>query len=143
MADQIYFEDVHEGLELPALVKTPAPADLVMFAGAVGDFAPVSYDLPYAHEVGLDNIVIQGGLKTAYLGQLLHDWMGPQGFIRRLGCQYRGMDYPNRPLTCRGVVTRTYESDGEALVDLEVWTENADGFRTSPGTATVALPRRG
>jgi hypothetical protein len=40
-------------------------------------------------------------------------------------------------------VTRTYEEAGAALVDLDVWTENASGFRTSPGSATVALPRRG
>ena len=142
MADQIYFEDVTEGLELPPLRKTPAPADLVMYAGAVGDFSPVGYDLLFAREAGLDGVVVQGGLKIAYLGELLHDWIGPAGVIHRLGCQYRGMDYPNRPLTCRGVVTKTYEADGRALVDLEVWTENAEGFRTSPGTATVSLPRR-
>ena len=142
MAEQTYFEDVHVGDELPVLRKTPSTADLVMFAGAVSDFAPVSYDLPYAREVGLEGVVVQGSLKAAYLGQLLHDWIGPAGVIRRFGCQHRGMDYPNQTIVCRGVVTNTYEDGGEARVDVDVWTENASGFRTSPGSATVVLPRR-
>ena len=32
---------------------------------------------------------------------------------------------------------------GEGLVDLDIWTENPEGQKTSPGTATVALPSRG
>ena len=52
------------------------------------------------------------------------------------------MDYPNQELLCRGVVTRKYEDGGDALVNLEVWTENASGKKTTPGTATVVLPRR-
>lgn len=142
MAEQRYFEDIQPGDELPPLRKTPSTADLVMFSGAVGDFSPIGFDLRYAREAGLEGVVVQGGLKTAYLGQLLHDWVAPGGVIRCLASQYRGMDYPNQPLLCRGIVTRTYEEDGAALVDLDVWTENAAGFHTSPGTATVALPRR-
>ena len=143
MPEQVYVEDVNVGDEIPSLRKSPSPADLVMFAGATGDFTPLSFDLPYAREVGLEGVIVQGGLKAAYLGQLLHDWAGPAGAIHRFGCQYRGMDYPNQTLVCRGVVTKVYEDGGEALVDLDVWTENASGFRTSPGTATVVLPRRG
>ena len=35
------------------------------------------------------------------------------------------------------------QDGGEHLVDLEIWTENPQGQRTTPGTATVALPSRG
>ena len=52
------------------------------------------------------------------------------------------MDYPNQDLLCRGVVTRKYEEDGQALVDLDIWIEHNGGTRTTPGSATVALPRR-
>ena len=47
---------------------------------------------------------------------------GFEWFVRRFGCQYRGMDYPNQDILCRGVVTRKYEEDGRALVDLDVAT---------------------
>ena len=36
MADQIYFEDVEEGTELPTLRKDPTTQQLVMYAGASG-----------------------------------------------------------------------------------------------------------
>ena len=49
------------------------------------------------------------------------------------------MDVPNEDILCRGKVTKKYEENGERLVDLEVWTENPKGKRTTPGTATVKL----
>ena len=73
------------------------------------------------------------------LGQLVHDWVGNSGKIKKYGCSYRGMDFPNEDITCKGVVTKKYEEGGEKLVDLEVWTENPQGKKTTPGYATVAL----
>ena len=70
---------------------------------------------------------------------LRRDWVAPDGMIRRFGCQYRGMDYPNEDITCKGVVTKKYEANGERLVDVEIWTENPKGQKTTPGFATVAF----
>jgi hypothetical protein len=53
------------------------------------------------------------------------------------------MDVPGQEMTCRGKVTGKRKEGGENLVDLEVWTENPAGQKTTPGTATVALPARG
>ena len=142
MASQVYFEDVSVGDEIPALLKSCSTQQLVMWAAASGDFYQIHYDVEFARNTGLDGIIVHGALKHAFLGQLLHDWMGPGGTLRRFDCQYRGMDYPNQEILCRGVVTRTYEEGGQALVDLDIWTENAAGKKTTPGTATVMLPRR-
>jgi hypothetical protein len=49
------------------------------------------------------------------------------------------MDYPNQDITCKGVVTKKYEEDGKKLVDLDIWTENPEGQKTTPGFATVEL----
>ena len=38
MPEQVYWEDVAEGMELPALVKEPTTRQLVQYAGASGDF---------------------------------------------------------------------------------------------------------
>ena len=74
------------------------------------------------------------------MGQLLHNWIGNEGSIKKVGCSYRGMDFPDQNIQCKGIVTRKYEENGEKLVDLEIWTENPQGQRTSPGVATVQLP---
>jgi acyl dehydratase len=142
-ASQVYFDDVVEGQELPELVKACTPRQLVMWAAASGDFYEIHYDVEYARSIGLPGLVVHGALKNAFLGQLVHDWVAPGGRIVRFGCSYRGMDPAGRDLRCRGRVVRTYEEDGEHRVQLEIWTEDADGNVTTPGEALVALPVRG
>ena len=143
MADQVYFEDVRVGDEIPPLHKNCSTRQLVMWAGAASDFYALHYDEAFARSTGLDGIIVHGALKSAFLGQLLHDWIAPGGFLRQFGCQYRGMDYPNQDIRCRGIVTKKYEAGGEGVIELDIWTENPGGQRTTPGTATLVLPHRG
>jgi len=53
------------------------------------------------------------------------------------------MDFPGQEMTCRGLVKSKRQENGENLVELEIWSENPQGQRTTPGTATVVLPSRG
>jgi acyl dehydratase len=140
---QVYFEDVQVGDEIPTLKKNCSTQQLVQWAAASGDFYQIHYDKDFAQATGLKGLIVHGALKNAFLGQLLHDWMGDQGRIRRFGCSYRGMDEPNQDILCRGVVTKKYADDGRNYVELDVWTENPDGKKTSPGTAVVTLPSKG
>lgn len=135
----ISWEEVNEGMEIPELKKNCSTQQLVHWAAGSGDFYQIHYDLEFAKSTGLDGLIVHGALKHAFLGQLVHDWIGNSGRIKRFGCSYRGMDVPNEDILCRGKVTKKYEEDGERLVDLEVWTENPKGKRTTPGTATVKL----
>ena len=142
MAEQVYWDDVQEGAELPPLVKNPTTQQLVKYAGASGDYYQIHYDKDFAMNNDLENVILHGALKNAFLGHLMTKWMGPQGDLKRLSCQYRGMDIPGTPVTAKGVVTRKYQEQGANLVDCEIWLENKDGEKTTPGSATVALPRR-
>ncbi|TET94607.1 MAG: hypothetical protein E3J29_08070 [Dehalococcoidia bacterium] len=83
-----------------------------------------------------------GGLTHALLGRMLREWVGHEGRVKRVACQYRGMDMVDKDVICKSVVTGKRTENGENLVDLEVWTETAEGQKTTPGTATVALPSR-
>ena len=139
---QVYIEDVRPGDEIPPLVKRCSPRQLVMWAAASGDFYEIHYDVEHARSIGLPGLVVHGALKNAFLGQLLHDWVAPDGRIVRYGCSYRGMDYPEQDLTCRGTVTRVADEDGHHLAELDIWLENAEGEVTTPGTAVVVLPSR-
>ncbi len=142
MADQVYWDDVQEGTELPPLVKNPTTQQLVMYAGASGDYYQIHYDKDFAKNNDLENVILHGALKNAFLGHLVTKWMGPDGDLKRLACQYRGMNIPGTPVTAKGVVTRKYQEQGANLVDCEIWLENKDGERTTPGSATVTLPLR-
>ena len=84
MHEILYWEDVAEGQELPQLVKRPSRRQLVMYAGASGDFYEVHYDRDFAIEIGLPGLIVHGALKNAYLAQVITGWMGPEGVMKRL-----------------------------------------------------------
>jgi acyl dehydratase len=139
---QVYFEDITEGDEIPQLKKNCSTQQLVLWAAGSGDFYQIHYDKDFAQGTGLPGLIVHGALKNAFLGQLLHDWIGEKGTLRRFGCAYRGMDYPTQDILCRGVVKKKYSADSKHFVELDVWTENPDGKKTSPGTALVTLPSK-
>ena len=142
---QLYFEDVTEGMELTPVVKGPlTTTHLVRWAAANGNYARIHWDLPFAQmQQGLENVVVNGSLKNQYLGQLLVDFAGRDGWLRRFYVQHRGMDYPGDVLTSNGIVTGLREVDGVGHVDCTVALTNSRGHQTASGVGTVALPRRG
>ena len=142
MAEQVYFDDVQEGMELPTLRKDPTTQQLVMYAGASGDYYQIHYDLEFAKNNGLPNVILHGALKNAYLGQVVTDWIGEWGTLKKLSVQYRGMDTPGTPAYAKGVVKKKYVQDGENVVECEIWLENHEGNRTTPGSAVATLPSR-
>lgn len=140
---QLYHQDVTPGSEIASLVKQPSTKQLVMWAGAVGDYNPIHYDKDFAQSRGLSGVIVQGQLISAFLGQLMTDWIGEKGILKRLGCSYKGMNYPGEALTCRGKVTKKYVEAGEHCVECSLWVENAKGEKTVSGMAIVVLPSRG
>lgn len=151
----LYFEDVEVGMEIPSLAKIATTQMLVKWAGAWGsdDFNPLHYEDTFAANQVVGRPIVQGGLKRAWLGQLVTSWIGDEGFIKRLSCQYRGMDYPRKmkditqpeegeTWLCKGTVTGKRVKDDQHIVELEIWVENGKGERTTPGAATVILPSK-
>lgn len=143
MKSQLYYEDVSVGQELPFLVKTPTTRQLVKWAGGSGDYYEIHYDQDFARrEANLPGIVVHGKLKAAFLTQMVTDWIGTQGVVRKFSVRYRGMDFPGHQITCRGIVTDKYCRDGACWVECEVWTENPEGEHTTTGSFIVTLPSR-
>jgi acyl dehydratase len=138
---QTYFEDVTVGQEIELKI-VPSTQQLVQWAAGSGDFYQIHYDVEFARSTGLPGIIVHGALKHALLGRMLHEWVGHGGKIKKWSVSYRGMDYPGQEMTCKGVVTAMRQEGGENLVDLDIWTANPEGQKTTPGTATVALPTR-
>ncbi len=137
------FEEIEVGDQAPALVVGPVTrTDFVKFAGASMDFNPNHHDELHAIRSGYDRIFAMGPLSGAYLGRLLTDWLGDTA-LRRFGIRFMAQLWPGDVLTCKGVVTKKYEANGEGLVDCEAFAENQRGERVVEGKATAALPQRG
>ncbi len=154
MAKQLYWEDVAVGTEVTPLPKVATRLMLVKWAGASGDFNPLHYDDAFATSQGMDKPLVHGSLKGQWLIQLMTDWIGEEGALKKFSCQYRAMDYPRLMQTmaephegetwwCKGKVTKTYVEGGEHYVNCEIWVENGKGEMTTPGKATATLPSRG
>ena len=133
------FEEIHEGDVLPELRKTPTLQTLVKYSAGGGDFNPLhhDYDFPQAKQIG--SIIVHGRFKYASLGELVSNWLGHNGRIQKISCQYRGMDMPDQPIRCRGTVKRKWEEGGKKLAQVEIWTEDAQGKKTTPGEAVVVF----
>ena len=139
--EQPYFETVEIGVLIPPLTKGPlAIKDLVKFGAATDDWSEIHFDESVVRQRGLPAPVVHGPLKSAFLAQMLTTWMGPAGTLKRLACQYRGMDVAGETITCRGKVMGKSSDEGEHLVECEVWTENSKGEITTQGRAVIALP---
>ncbi|MBI4268183.1 MAG: hypothetical protein HY662_05295 [Chloroflexi bacterium] len=153
MTKQRYWEDVEVGTEVTRLPKIATTQMLVKWAGAYGDFNPLHYEAAFAQTSGVGTPIIHGSLKRAWLVQLMTDWIGDEGTLKKLSCQFRAMDYPRHMKTmsqpeegetwyCKGKVTNKYVKDDDHYVDCDIWVENGKGEVTTPGKATVILPSR-
>jgi hypothetical protein len=150
----LYWEDVETGSEIPPLPKTATSQMLVKWAGASGDFNPLHYEDTFAETQGVGKPITHGQLKRAWLVQLMTDWIGDQGFLKKFSCQFRAMDYPTlmKSITepadetptnwCKGRVINKGIEEGQHYIECEIWVENQKGEKTTPGTAVVILPSR-
>lgn len=55
--------------------------NLVMYAGASGDFNPIHWNETVAKQVGLPDVIAHGMYTQAQLGRLLVEWVGDPGRI--------------------------------------------------------------
>ena len=144
MAEQLFWEDVEEGQEVPPFSQKVGYMELNRFAGANDELVPIHMDADYAKNVAkLPDVIIMGNLKLAYIANAITDWAGDDGWITKLAIDYRKMDTVNSTITAKGKVTKKYQQDGKNLVDLDVWVENEAGEVTTPGSAVLSLPSRG
>ena len=150
---QLYYEDVEVGSEVTPIAKVASTLMLVKWAGASGDFNPLHFDDNFAVTQGTGGIIVHGALKRSWLGHLMSAWIGDEGFLKKLSCQYRGMDYPRKMASmmdpeegetwwCKGKVANKYVEDDQHIVECEIWVENGQGEKTTPGSATVILPSK-
>ncbi|MBW2414151.1 MAG: dehydratase [Deltaproteobacteria bacterium] len=133
------WDGIEEGSELPVLEKQPGVTQLVKYAAGSGDFNPLHHDFQFPQSKQLGSIIVHGRFKYAALGELVSNWLDHNGRVKKLSCQYRGMDFPDKKVTCKGSVSRKWEESGEKLAEVSIWTEDEDGKKTTPGEAIVVF----
>lgn len=131
-------EDVKVGDLLPPLTKGPLSImDVVAWCAATQGVA--SDDDGYS-DGGLHAETATGPQQTAWLGQLVTDWMGDDAFLHRL--RIGVLDNPplGSTTTLTGRVVGVEMVGNASVARIEVEAVDQSGERSASGSATVVLP---
>ena len=102
----------------------------------------VHWDPDFARSIGLKHGYDYGGQRFAWMGHLVTNWMGDDGFLRRLRVEFRRFNLIGDTSWCQGRVLRKYVDGKEHAVDLEISSVDQRGVTTTKGLASVYLPRK-
>jgi len=144
LSNQLYFEDVAEGQEIPPLEKQVHMINLLMYLGTVWLTDRIHFDHLYATEHrGLPGAVAPGNMGVDYYTHFLSSWAGEKGELHKLSIQYRSFMVAGDTLSCGGRIISKYMKEGKGYVELELWINNEKGINCAPGKSVVELPVRG
>jgi acyl dehydratase len=142
-AGKVYFDDVINGEELPA-VSFPLPIyRLVVAAGANRDFNSIHHNADYARATGAPDMYANVLLLLGMWERTVRDWLGDAGTIRCIK-GFRMNRFTTVGETAK-VVARVQSKrveEGIGVITLDVHTEDSQGITVGPGTVDVTLSRR-
>ncbi len=112
---------------------------IVMYAGAGGDFNPLHTDEPFATQIaGHPTVMAHGMLTMGLAGRVLTDWFGHEN-IRRYRARFKASVWPGDTLTATATVTGVDTVDGQRRAELTLSVVNAAGVEVLSGTATAII----
>ena len=132
--------EIRVGDRLPAFVRVTGLENWNRFAAVNDEFVSIHMDDEAGRAAGYPTAFGMGNLQWSYLHALLREWIGEQGWIVSLACQFRAANTKGQTVTATGEVVAVRSAGDRVLVDLEIRTAAEDGSVLAPGTATVSLP---
>ncbi|MFF0574995.1 MaoC family dehydratase [Streptosporangium saharense] len=114
MAATVKYDDVETGQEIPAVDYPVRRVNLVMYAGASGDFNPIHWNERFAKTVGLPDVIAHGMFTMAQGGRFVTDWAGDPGAVVDYGVRFSSMvvvpdDEEGAVITVSGIVEQKLE----------------------------------
>jgi hypothetical protein len=98
------------------------------------DYVAADIGIPAAYDYGCDRI--------CWIGHLVTNWMGDDGFLKKLRVEIRRCNLSGDATFCKGKVNRKYKEGVDHFIDLDVWAEDQHGNVNAVGKATVKLLSR-
>ena len=117
------------------LVEDLKRTQIVMYAGASGDYNPVHTDEVFTTEVaGYPSVFAHGMLTMGMTGKMLTNYVG-DGRLTEYGVRFTNQVFPGDTLDATATVTAV----SEGIVDLDVSTVNQNGVEVLKGTAKARV----
>ena len=134
-AKKLQVGDVREEVVIEHLTRT----QLVMYAGASGDYNPVHTDEVFATKVaGYPTVFAHGMLSMGATARMLTNWVG-DGRLTKYGVRFVSQVWPGDTLTARATVEAVHTDGAAPIVDLKVVTTNQDGKEVVSGYASARV----
>ncbi len=124
------------------LLKAPHAAVPNPITGWKVKYSQQHEDFNLAAQRGMPGPFDNGVMRFAWVSPLLTNWMGDDGFLRRLYVQVRTPNIYGDTTWYRGKVVEKLR-DGGPVVKVEITGINQAGETTTRGSAEVVLPTRG
>ncbi|MEU4233486.1 MaoC family dehydratase [Nonomuraea sp. NPDC026600] len=109
MTATVKYDEIEVGYEIPATDYGVRRLNLVMYAGASGDFNQIHWNERFAKAVGLPDVIAHGMYTMAQGGRFVTDWVGDPGAVVDFGVRFSSMvvvpdDDEGATITISGVV---------------------------------------
>jgi acyl dehydratase len=141
--NNLFFEDVAGGDEIPSLTNRATLVQMAMYAAATWDFHRHHYDKQFAQSKGYPAPFVDGQMFGGLLTRMLISWTGPNVVLKKLNLTYRMMVFPGDCIICMGKVVKKYTEEGENLIRCDLWVENENREKVvAPAHALLALPSK-
>lgn len=134
-ASELKVGDMREEVVVDDLSRT----QIVMYAGASGDYNPLHTDEVFTTQVaGYPSVFAHGMLTMGMSGRVVTDWVG-DGRLTKYGVRFSKQVWPGDTLTTTVTVSAVRDEDGVPLADFTVSTRNQSGDEVVAGYATARL----
>jgi len=112
---------------------------IVMYAGASGDYNPLHTDEIYTKEIaGYPSVFAHGMLSMGMTGKMLTNFVG-DGNLTYYGVRFTAQVFPGATLTAKATIVDIREENGTKIADLEISTLDQDGVEVIKGKASAKI----
>lgn len=122
--------------------RHPADSFVNPDTGAQDSAARGHTESKMAREVGMPGGYDVGPQRISWMGQLMTNWIGDTGFMRKLSATIRRPNIFGDVSWCKAQIVDKRVEEGVHVVDLALQVDNQLGETTAKGTAVVELPVR-
>ncbi|SEG72547.1 MaoC like domain-containing protein [Nonomuraea solani] len=141
MTDTVKYDDIEVGQQIPAVDYNVRRLNLVMYAGASGDFNQIHWNERFAKMVGLPDVIAHGMYTMAQAGRFVTDWAGDPGAVVDFGVRFSSMvvvpdDDEGATVSVSGVVE---EKLADKRVVVQLTAKSGDARVLSKARAVVQL----
>jgi acyl dehydratase len=121
------------------LVENLSRAQILLYAGASGDFSPQHTDEVWNTRVaGYPSVFAHGMLTMGMTGRVLTDWFGNDA-LKAFGMRFLRQVWPGDDLIARAEVVSLGERDGTLEAELKVEARNGRGETVAAGSARAEV----